>query len=283
MRANRKIIQKQCKFGDFPRIHFCRKLNFPSKYVVNIFFFYIWYTKLKRDIDTSYINYLQSIEYNLSSNPKSFWAYVNSKRTSSSMPNSFTHNDNILDNPEHMANSFANFLRSAYVRSSRSINFSADPIDNINIATPEIIEKHIVNAFKKIKPKFTAGPDGLPAFFLKDCSSILAAPLAHIFHPSLQTCAYSVKWKSSKICPIHKKDSKSHIQNYRPITILNNFGKVFEIVLRSILYPQVHQSISNNQLCLSTSTSTNLLCIKQILAEVIDEGGQVDVIYMDFS
>ena len=242
-------------------------------------------TKLKRDIDTSYKNYLQSIEYNLSSNPKSFWAYVNSKKNSSSMPNSFTHNDNILDNPEDIANSFANFFRSAYIPSSRNINFSADTTDNINIATPEITEKDVVNAFKKIKPKFTAGPDGLPAFFLKDCSSILAAPLAHIFNLSLQTCAYPDKWKSSKICPIHKKDSKSDIQNYRPITIINNFGKVFEIVLHSILYPQLHQSISNNQhgFVSQRSTTTNLLCITQFLSEVMDEGGQVDVIYMDFS
>ena len=65
-----------------------------------------------------------------------------------------------------------------------------------------------------MKLKFMAGSDVLPAFFQKDCSSILAAPLAHIFNRSLQTCAYPDKWKSSKICPIHKKFVKLFTQHF---------------------------------------------------------------------
>ena len=39
---------------------------------------------------------------------------------------------------------------------------------------------------------------------------------------------FSKNWKESNVVPIHKKESKNPIKNYRPISLLPIFRKVFE-------------------------------------------------------
>jgi hypothetical protein len=39
------------------------------------------------------------------------------------------------------------------------------------------------------------------------------------------------RWKESRICPVLKKGDPSLINNYRPISILSNLSKVFEMIL----------------------------------------------------
>ena len=51
----------------------------------------------------------------------------------------------------------------------------------------------------------------------------------------LEEGVYPDYWKKSNVVPIHKKESKNLIENYRPICILPVFSKVFErIILKSL-------------------------------------------------
>ena len=43
-------------------------------------------------------------------------------------------------------------------------------------------------------------------------------------------------WKKSNIMPVHKRNDKQLIQNYRPITLLLIFGKIFEKVVFNKIY-----------------------------------------------
>ena len=36
------------------------------------------------------------------------------------------------------------------------------------------------------------------------------------------------KWKKANVVPVHKKDSKHFLKNYRPISLLPICGKIFE-------------------------------------------------------
>ena len=48
------------------------------------------------------------------------------------------------------------------------------------------------------------------------------------FMSFLEAGVYPDYWKKSNVVPIHKKESKNLIENYRPICILPVFSKVFE-------------------------------------------------------
>lgn len=238
---------------------------------------------IKVSVQHAHREYLKTVERNLSNNPCSFWAYLNFRKASSSNPQSMSNNNVIFNNPQDIANEFASYFGSVHIQSSDcQLNESST---STSITLGVITERDVLNAFKKLKPRFTAGPDGLPAFFIKDCARILAAPLTHIFNISVKSSKFPDNWKISKVCPIYKKGNKAEIVNYRPIAVINNFAKLFEFVLHNLFYSQVKHIICENQHGFMTNRSinTNLISVTQYLSEHMEKVGQVDVIYTDFS
>ena len=128
-------------------------------------------------------------------------------------------------------------------------------------------------------------PDLIPAFLIKDCAVVFTKMLLFIFNLMLRSASFPQKWKISRVCPVYKKGESSEIINYRPITIICNFGKIFEIILHSTIYSHVSDAISSDQhgVMKGRSTVSNLVCKAQFLCESLDRGNQVDVIYTDFS
>lgn len=131
----------------------------------------------------------------------------------------------------------------------------------------------------------TSGPDEIPAFVVKDCAALFSYPLTVIFNLSLRSHTFPNAWKTSKICPVFKQGKKCDISNYRPISIICNFCKVFESLLFDRIYSHVSNAISPAQhgFMKKRSTISNLYCITQHLAETINQGSQTDVIYTDLS
>ena len=41
--------------------------------------------------------------------------------------------------------------------------------------------------------------------------------------------------KTAKVIPIHKKDSRLEVSNYRPISLLSNIDKIFKKLVQSTL------------------------------------------------
>lgn len=242
--------------------------------------------KLKKDITASHSDYIRRAESDLSQNPSKFWACVNNVRNSSSIPNSMCFENNELNNPQQIVDAFASFFQSAFISSS---NFSpAGYINNCNMPTlsvPIITEETVLKCLKKCKPKMTTGPDGIPSFLLRDCAIIFAKPLTILFNMSLKALCFPNAWKNAKLCPVFKKGDKSNVANYRPIAIICNFSKVFEMVIYEIIYAHVKPQIVDPQhgFVRGRSTTSNLTCITQFIATALNDCSQVDVIYTDFS
>lgn len=53
--------------------------------------------------------------------------------------------------------------------------------------------------------------------------------LKHIINLSLTTVEYPFMWKLSKVISVLKKGDKSIVSNYRPISMISNFYKHFEM------------------------------------------------------
>lgn len=225
------------------------------------------------------------MEKNISSNPNTFWSYINNIKNTTAIPNVMNHNGITMTDPQQIVNAFAEFFETAYISPQSNQSNDEPPISAPIFTIQQFTEADTLKALKKMKPKLITGPDGIPAFLVKDCANILAVPLSIIFNLSIETSTFPEIWKTSKICPVYKKNEKQEVSNYRPIVILCNFSKAFEILL--------HESVSfhvKSQICINQhgftpgrSTSTNLLYLTQYTAEVLDMGGQVDIIYTDFS
>ena len=59
------------------------------------------------------------------------------------------------------------------------------------------------------------------------CGENITLPLNIIFKNIIDTEIFPTVWKSPNVTPVHKKDSKQVINNYKPISLLPLFAKIF--------------------------------------------------------
>ena len=78
------------------------------------------------------------------------------------------------------------------------------------------------------------GPDGVNNRLLKGSATEIGAPLAELFNKSITLAMVPITWKKFNICPIYKKDDKSIVSNYRPITLLSCVVKVYRYIKQTI-------------------------------------------------
>lgn len=240
---------------------------------------------IKSKISKAHKDYIQKVQSQIHDDSKQFWSFIQSKKRSSRIPGIMTYNGNTIGNPQGIVNSFASFFESVFVQSCHSLCTDDSSNNQINLKLPTISEEDVFKAIKRLKNKMTAGPDEIPSFFVKDCSRVFAFPLSVIFNLSLSSHKFPSVWKEARICPIFKNGEESSIENYRPISILSIFSKVFEMIIYDHIYSSISKQISEFQhgFVRSRSTVTNLTVITEYICTCLDDQGQVDVIYTDFS
>ncbi|KAJ8956142.1 hypothetical protein NQ317_014055 [Molorchus minor] len=171
---------------------------------------------IKLEIKQSYDNYLLGIQENIRNNPKMLWSYINGKNKCSSIPENITYNNVQYTDPQTIVNVFANFFRTAYTGpndNNDNIDQSS-PVGTNNFSLTVFSELDVLKSLKKIKPKFTKGPDDIPAFIVKDCADVFVVPLTIIFNLALKSQVFPDIWKYSRLCPVFKKDDRG-VQQYR--------------------------------------------------------------------
>ena len=71
---------------------------------------------------------------------------------------------------------------------------------------------------------------------MKQIHNMISGPISRIINNSFTTGVFPELFKMAKVIPIHKKDSKLNVTNYRPISLLSNISKIFERVMHTRLY-----------------------------------------------
>ena len=80
------------------------------------------------------------------------------------------------------------------------------------------------------------GWDQLSIRMIKACGNSISLPLKLIFKSMINEGVFPEDWKKSNVVPIHKKESKNLTKNYRPISLLPIFSKVFERLVFNTLF-----------------------------------------------
>ena len=93
------------------------------------------------------------------------------------------------------------------------------------------------------------GPDQISANMLKLCGRNLCIPLKMIFNNIIITGNFPDQWKKANVTPVHKKNDKQIVSNYRPISLLPILAKVFERIIFKKLYNYLisNELITKNQ------------------------------------
>ena len=91
-----------------------------------------------------------------------------------------------------------------------------------------ISEEKIMNIIRSLNPNKAHGWDKISIRMIKISDISLVTPLKIIFTNCLKRGVFPAIWKCANVVPVHKKNEKNLKSNYRPISLLPIFGKVFE-------------------------------------------------------
>ena len=237
----------------------------------------------------NYKSYINTVENNITKNPKCFWSYTKSKRqNNSSFPNDMTDGVNNANGGKDISNLFAKYF-SSICKSPLNIigqSFQKTPVNALNtISNIKISREEIIKALNGLDYRKGSGSDDIPPQFIKKCAESLSEPLFLIYEKSLLDGIFPTLWKIAKIVPIYKSNDKKNVLNYRPISLLTTFGKVFESLILPHMITHFKPLINDAQhgFIKSRSTCTNLVEFTEIVQKSMDAGHQIEVIYSDFS
>jgi Notch-like protein len=111
---------------------------------------------------------------------------------------------------------------------------------------------------KSLKVKDSHGYDEISTKILKISSTFIISPLNYICNKVLFKGIYPDRLKFSVIKPLYKKGNKQDTSNYRPISLLTSFSKIFEKVMlnRLLVHLTKYSTLSYEQYGFRTKLTT---------------------------
>jgi hypothetical protein len=93
---------------------------------------------------------------------------------------------------------------------------------------------------KSLKTKNLYGCDEIPIKILKLSAPFIISPLAYICNKSLSSVVFPERLKYAIIKPVCKKGDKLLTTNYKPVSLLTFFSKIYEKLIYLRLYKHIY-------------------------------------------
>ena len=84
----------------------------------------------------------------------------------------------------------------------------------------------------------------LIARFVKDGASVLTKPIVHIINLSIEQNVVPNNSKNARVVPLFKKNKRSEVGNYRPVSVLSVVSKILE----RAVYTQLEEYLVDKKL-----------------------------------
>ena len=143
--------------------------------------------------------------------------------------------------------------------------------------------KDIVKALKNKK----SGVNEIAVSVLKLNLDKIALPITILFNQSVATGTFPAKLKKAKVTPIHKSGSNNIPKNYRPISKLDVFSKIFELLMKKhlIQYLETKNILNPSQFGFRSNHNTfqALNLFSSNIYSAIDNSLSVLSIFIDFA
>ena len=123
-------------------------------------------------------------------------------------------------------------------------NYLNERVENSFIIEPTNNDEFL-SVIKQFKKSKADDPNSLNTIFLKKYAKQLSKPLALLFNMSFSNGILPESLKLANIIPIHKKDDKTFVNNYRSVSLISNIDKIMEKLIYQRLYLfLVHNNIN---------------------------------------
>jgi hypothetical protein len=100
-----------------------------------------------------------------------------------------------------------------------------------NLYMSPVTNKEVKDIVKSLKWKYSHGYDEIPQYILKLSLPFILAPLTYMCNKVFSLSVFPSRLKYSQINSIFKKGDRTDIANYRLISLLTSFSKIFERII----------------------------------------------------
>ena len=240
--------------------------------------------------------YLESQRANLMSpqtNSKLFWSTIRrNSTTNNSIP------------PAIQANKWHDYFRNlfSYVPTRDEFEYQSELLNYLesanefrhaneidwDILNGPITKIEIIESIKRLKNDKSPGPDGLIGEYFKSSVHTLLPYLHVLFNKIFDSGKIPIDWSSAIIIPIYKKGARDDPGNYRAISLLDIFGKIFTSILnvRLTFWADALGKINEEQAGFRHGYSTfdNIFILQAIVQKYITKKrGKLYCAFVDFS
>lgn len=214
--------------------------------------------------------------------------YFYTKNSANAISNPPIENENTI---AHSNQEKANIFNDFFASQSKLDTGDADPgraDHGINTLSKIAITRLTVQEIlQSLDPSKASGPDNISPRVLKQTATSIAPSLARIFNFSLASKKCPDAWKLANVTPLHKKDNRQQVKNYRPISLLSCVGKVFE----RCVFKEVFNFLHTNKLFTkfqsaympNSATTDQLIELYHIILEALEKKKAVRFVFCDIS
>lgn len=254
--------------------YICMKINIRNKIFknlrkhpnnMNLKEYYTRYrNKLQNEIRNLKISYYKKKFDNCDNNSKKIWSVINeitcqgnNKDTSISLE----FNGNIEINPQSVANIFNEYFINIVDKLNLNVNvpnvFKNLEFKNIfknksnlqSMFIDPVTKEELGDVIRSLKNGTAPGIDGVSSALVKYIYPVINNVLLYIVNLSFETGVFPSKLKNAVVIPIYKGGQKNICSNFRPISLLSTFSKVFEKIMKKKLLKYLNniKFFSDNQ------------------------------------
>jgi len=168
---------------------------------------------------------------------------------------------NIIDGIRSNANQYVNTAKNPNYYLANLFHALFPSIKFQNTLTREI--EKIINS---LRMKNSYGYDEISIKVLKIIVPFISSPLCYICNKSMLSGIFPARLKYATVKPLLRKGNKDNIANYRPISLLTSFSKVFEKLIydRLLNHIQTNNILHAKQFGFRVSLSTDKASYKLI-------------------
>ena len=179
-----------------------------------------------------------------------------------------------------ICNAFNNYFVQIGPLLAKEITSTINPLSYVSsilnsIYIPPITEDELTIVILSLKNS-SAGWDAIPASIVKQSIQFYIKPLTYLINQSFELGIFPDELKLAKIIPLFKSGDKTSITNYRPISVLSFFSKVFEKTMYNYLINFIHINniLYDHQFGFRKSHSTNhaIISLVEKVNNALDSG-----------
>lgn len=201
-------------------------------------------TMLKRSLIKEY---QRNIFMECQGDSKKMWRNINmltnrASNTKTDVEVVIDRNSKIITDKQGITNAFCEHFTSISTNTSNNLaSFYDDNVSQLSLGTLDNVvnsiflnptdEIEVGNIINSLKNGKSPGHDGISATIIKQCKDILIPLITQNINLVLSSGKFPKVLKIAQVIPLHKAGAKKDLNNYRPISVLSVFSKIYEKVI----------------------------------------------------